>query len=471
MLTDISNDLKVHGTSAARNQRDLQQRNSALRPLRIVNRRFLRKATGENSVPTDRNNAKTINNSNSKVRTLFNPYSNNSSNKMLDSPSYKFPRIFEEETDILFPFYNCRIEREQKNLKANEVKLDFTNDLTFHKNITKKYSKPVEVEKLVPRRLFKDDSTQQPTLAFNIFFRGDNDTSADPVMDTFMHMKSENQLRFGEYLLTIGKDGSVSSKYTPIDETEDAFLVSGRPDEQDFNDEVLYRSDEGEVSRLENSDLDITESEESEVELDLELELKDEEDEALDGNFSISNSSLISQSVPSYAIDNLQNGFLTNDKKSKSSATHMPPSPLKRAVANHSHNSSSASSPQKQELLFRTLKNKSSPIKALKSQRSGVNLTQVCKPKKHKHTNYAKWDNSMTISAKAIMKMVDDSLVSSDTELYNHSCSFMTVKSFSKCNQTGAKGDININAADLMGALSGEVDSPLTRRMRELKLQ
>lgn len=77
----------------------------------------------------------------------------------------------------------------------------------------------------------------------------------------------------------------------------------------------------------------------------------------------------------------------------------------------------------------------------------------------------------MTISAKAIMKMVDDSLVSSDTELYNHSCSFMTVKSFGKCNQTGAKGDININAADLMGALSGEVDSPLTRRMKELKLQ
>ena len=484
MLTDISNNLKVHNSTSTRPQGDPHQHMHpvALRPLRIVNRRASEKTTNENIMSVRRGYTKPINsygngtNNISSVRNIgLSSYT--SGNKMLDAPNYKFPRIYEHETDILFPFYTCRIDTDQKSLRINEMKVDFTADVNIHKNITKKYSKPIEVGAFEPKRLFKKNETQQAAPSSNIFFRCNTTTNNDdPIMDCFVHIKSENQLRFGDLVLTIGKDGSVSSMHTPEEEEGDTFLLGrGSANEQDFKDEVLYASDEGEKSRLENSDLDLTESEESDVELDLDLELRegaeDEDEELMEGDFSIINSSLISQGIPPCSVNNLQNGFLTNDRKQKPVTSHMTLSPVKRAM-NHTDNIPSPSSPQKQDLLFRTLKNKSSPVKALRSQRSGVNLTQVSKPKKNKHTNYAKWDNSMTISAKAIMKMVDDSLVSSDTELYNHSHSFLAMKSLGKGNQTHAKDDgLNINAADLIGALSGEVDSPLTRRMKELKLQ
>ncbi|GAV29318.1 hypothetical protein PMKS-002800 [Pichia membranifaciens] len=456
---------------------------AALRPLRIVNRRASEKNTNENIMSVGRGYLKPISsygngtNSSSAARNIgLSSYT--TGNKMLDAPNYKFPRIYEHETDILFPIYTCRIDTDQKNLRMNEIKVDFTADMNIQKNITKKYSKPIEVGAIEPKRLFQKNETQQAASSSNIFFRCNTTTNnEDPIMDCFVHMKSENQLRFGDLVLTIGKDGSVSSMHTPEKEEGNAILLGrGSANERDFNEEVLYASDEGEGSRLENSDLDLTDSEESDVELDLDLELRDgaddEDEELMAGDLSIINSSLISQGVPPCSMNNLQNGFLTNDRKQKSATSHMPLSPVKKAMLNNQDNTACPSSPQKQDLLFRTLKNKSSPVKALRSQRSGVNLTQVSKPKKNKHTNYAKWDNSMTISAKAIMKMVDDSLVSSDTELYNHSHSFLAMRSLGKGNHTHAKDDgLNINAADLIGALSGEVDSPLTRRMKELKLQ
>lgn len=484
MLTDISN-LKVHNNASTRSGEELHQHihPAALRPLRIVNRRASGNSTNENMMSMGRGYPKAVGSygsgsgSNNCARnTGCSSYT--SSNKMLETPNYKFPRIYEHETDILFPFYTCRFDTDQRTMKMNEMKVDFTADVSIHKNITKKYSKPIEVNTLEPKKLFMKNATQQTAASSNIFFRCNTTTSNDdPIMNCFVHMKRENQLRFGDFVLTIGKDGSVSSIQTPEEKEGDAFLLGrGSAKEQDFNDEVLYASDEGEGSRLENSDLDLTESEESDVELDLELELRegadDGDEELMEGNSSIINSSLISQGVPPCSMNNLPNGLLTNNKKHMPATAHITLSPVKRVMANHPHNVVSPSSPQKQDLLFRTLKNKNSPVKALKSQRSGVNLTQVSKPKKNKHTNYAKWDNSMTISAKAIMKMVDDSLVSSDTELYNHSHSFVAMRSFSKGNQAHAKEDgLNINAADLIGALSGEMDSPLTRRMKELKLQ
>ncbi|GMG39759.1 unnamed protein product [Ambrosiozyma monospora] len=67
-----------------------------------------------------------------------------------------------------------------------------------------------------------------------------------------------------------------------------------------------------------------------------------------------------------------------------------------------------------------------------------------------KHKN-EKLDNSMTISAKAIMKMVDDSLVSSDTEFYTQTMTQIHAKaSISNLNER-----VSINASDLESALKG----------------
>lgn len=79
-------------------------------------------------------------------------------------------------------------------------------------------------------------------------------------------------------------------------------------------------------------------------------------------------------------------------------------------------------------------------------------------------TNYAKWDKSMTISAKAIMKMVDDSLVSSDTEMYNLSQSFLA-----RTHAAPASGTVSINADDLNDALMEDMDAPL-KKFQELSI-
>lgn len=83
-------------------------------------------------------------------------------------------------------------------------------------------------------------------------------------------------------------------------------------------------------------------------------------------------------------------------------------------------------------------------------------------PKKSKNNYYSKWDKSMTISAKAIMKMVDDSLVSSDTEMYNLSQSFIARQDLD-CN-------VSINANDLNDALMEEMDNPIILKLKELSI-
>lgn len=60
-------------------------------------------------------------------------------------------------------------------------------------------------------------------------------------------------------------------------------------------------------------------------------------------------------------------------------------------------------------------------------------------------------DNSMTISAKAILRMVDDSLVSSDTSLYSQS-----LMSISQLNSNVRSRPISIDANDLKKVLTDE---------------
>ncbi|GME70437.1 unnamed protein product [Ambrosiozyma monospora] len=77
-------------------------------------------------------------------------------------------------------------------------------------------------------------------------------------------------------------------------------------------------------------------------------------------------------------------------------------------------------------------------------------MNKRLKTLKVKHRN-EKLDNSMTISAKAIMKMVDDSLVSSDTEFYTQTMTQIHAKaSISNLNEK-----VSINASDLESALKG----------------
>ncbi|VEU20068.1 DEKNAAC100112 [Brettanomyces naardenensis] len=75
--------------------------------------------------------------------------------------------------------------------------------------------------------------------------------------------------------------------------------------------------------------------------------------------------------------------------------------------------------------------------------------------------SYERLDNSMTISAKAILKMVDDSLVSSDTSLYSQSLASISQINTSRGLRTGKKETININADDLQNVLIGDDDEDM----------
>ncbi|KAG0690270.1 blue light receptor [Pichia californica] len=477
MLTDISNDLRVHNNAShVRNQNS----HNVLRPLKIVKR----KANTENSINNNNtNNSNKKSNNNSKQKQ--NKNSQNiiiNHNKMLDAPNYKFPKIYQKKTDMIFPFYECSIKTDNKFLKNNEPQLDFTNDICMSKNPIKKYAYPIIVNynttlNKESNNNHNNHNNNNKSNKSNIFFGFNNNNNGsnvaqDPIMETFIHMKSENMLRFGDSILTIDSNGFVTSEYSPV---EEELIIKKRMSDFDIDDDInndeedIYKSDEGEISRLDDSDLDITDNEDS----DIENQLTFNDDDNNNDNDFLMDSSIVSQCIPSYGLDNLHDGFLTNYKHQTNNNNNkqLNLSPLKRAMMNNNI----VTSPQKQENnLFRALKNKSSPIKSLKNQRSGINLTPISKSiKKIKHTNYSKWDNSMTISAKAIMKMVDDSLVSSDTEVFNHSLSFM--KSFNKCNNinssiNNSKEDFNINANDLMDALNDESETPLILRMKELKL-
>lgn len=457
MLPDISNNLNIPtgAHSQGKKQKHVKPEN-ALRSLKIVARTQADKIGNEK--PTSMS-TKQYPKKQAKLNSAGNLNKSNPASKMQEYPNYKFGKMFENADDIIFPYYHTALATENIYTKNNELKLDFTNDITYFRNTIRKYSKPID---------YKYISKHE----FNIFNNFKNQT--DPIEKCFRHMPGENKLRFGDFSITVETDGVYTKAFEPVNEKRDS---------SDDIDEVLYRSDEGETSRLENSDLDITDDEISDGEVsrkfdgfeevgDDEREDDDNNDSDYEGNnSSILNSSLISQNVQGNPPIGFPSALLTNKPDA------MISSPIRNAPV----------SPQKQELLFRTLKNKSSPIKALKTQRSGLNLNQVTKAKtkslSQKNTNYSKWDNSMTISAKAIMKMVDESLVSSDTELYNHSFSFLGAKANRNLNSASTNPatdgvfnigdrDISINAADLLFALNDPEDTntAVLAQMMDLRL-
>lgn len=298
--------------------------------------------------------------------------------KMLSEPCYRFDKIYDRQEDAIFPFYQSKIVTESTGDRQKD-KIDYTEDITFFKNVTKKYSKPFS----------KTYITQVP---YQLSYKGNifNPTKIDPIMKCFTHGKNDYRLRFGDYVIASEESGSISTIYEPI--------VSSVLDED--VDESLYFSDEAEMSRLDKSD--------SENEIDNDSEKEE------DTNFEIDEMS----------------SFLVS-------------SPAKK-------------SPMKQDMLFRSLQRNSSPIKKLHNERTGIpnNGSGGTKPK-HLGSVYATYDNSMTISAKGIMKMVDESLVSSDTEIYNQSMSFM------KKERTTFSSKLVINADDLISALDDEFEKPL----------
>lgn len=461
MLNDISNNLNIYDCSRSK------QNQHVLKTLKIVNRNCsenMKKINNENMKPrrtvqsATRNNAKG-NNSSSNIRTKIkynNKNSNNSdinNNKMLDEPHYRFNKICQSGVDPIFPFYHINMNTDSIMFKDDEPKLDFTNDVKIQRNNVKKYSKPINIKYLDGNEI-DNSSSYLKRAKSNIFYNVDSNENEDPITGCFIHMKEENKLRFGDFMLTVSENGCVESVFSPVIATiQNNFTKRLQEVDNDADDniteddeELLYLSEENEISRLENSDLDMSDDEE---ENELDIQSYDDHNVSIE----LMNSSFIGEKIPPSSVFNLKSETESNINKNYT----LSPS-KKDSLIN--------TSPQRQELLFRTLKNKSSPIKALSSQRSGINLPQISKPR---HTNYSKLDNSMTISAKAIMKMVDDSLVSSDTEIYNHSHSLLTMKNKLNCS---IKDDVNIsvNAADLMDALKDDVDSPLTRKLKDLKL-
>lgn len=289
--------------------------------------------------------------------------------RMTAEPDYKFNNILQNEQDAVYPFFYSDIQTNEVYLKNKQPKLDFTTDVTFYRNVVKKYTKPVNY-KYIP------------------VVGGKRQPLDDPVLQCFTKTKQDSQLQFGDYLLNVSQSGAANLKYEPLENV------------QYSDDEVLYRSDEGEVSRLENSDLD-NDSEADMTETDGEDEME----------ISLGPSNLMDADV-------------------------LTPSTPRRSVNNHLK-----TSPKRQETLLRTLANKS-PIKRLTNERLN----------KSKHMNYSKFDSSMCISAKAIMKMVDDSLVSSDTEIYNQS--YTSAHAHGNPFNSLKNVDFSINASDLISALN-----------------
>lgn len=378
MLTDISNDANFYNNNTHTHQ---------LKPLKIAKR----------------TNKKVLN-VNTKLTSTFNiekipPYAQHKPKytkkkdinelddpmKMIDEPNYRFSKIYSNPKDIINPFY------EYTQLGPITPDIDLTSNISFFKNIVKKYNKPLNIS-----------YTEQ--LSYTVSQNGKiikPHSQIDPVLQCFKHQARDKHLKFGDYLITVEQDGVARMELEPKSKANPKYV------DDNVDEEELYKSDEGETSRLENSDLDFSEDE---SDMDIELDINVD-------------SPLIS-------------------------------SPIKKQT-----------SPEKQfegNNIFRTMKNNASPIKSLQQKRTGV----VNKPVKK--FNYAKFDNSMTVSAKAIMKMVDDSLVSSDTELYNNSLSFMK-----NTHTTGSKNifNLNINEDDLMSAMSlNDIEVPFISKFKDLKL-
>lgn len=344
--------------------------------------------------------------------------------KMLEVPNYKFKQIYFPDlfcdSEPFFPFYQTYLVTDNVyNKNDNELKLDFTKDINFGKNNIKKYSNLITLPNLtvdIPVNIFS------PKIEKKI----------DPINACFNnHNIDDNQLRFGNYLLKINKSGipSMCFKLPSTDEilnlkkqTEDFYKQKIEKEEQaadgDDDEEELYKSDEND-SRLDNSDSDFEFSEEDD----------DEDNDAILNTDSIHsdliNSSLVSQGIPPCSIESL----------------HLINNPIRNNVSSPVKNINYTANTN----IFRNY----SPTKNLQNQRIGlIKKPKITSPKKTKtkNSNYSKFDNSMTISAKGIMKMVDDSLVSSDTELHS---SFSFMRNTSNCVRS-------INALDLLNALKDD---------------
>ncbi|TID30197.1 hypothetical protein CANINC_001204 [Pichia inconspicua] len=294
---------------------------------------------------------------------------------MLTEPNYKFDKIFSKQEDAIFPFFESKIVIERMADKQND-KIDYSEDITFYKNVTKKYTKPFNKNYIV-------QIPYQLSYKGNIF----NPIKVDPTMKCFTHEKNDHKLRFGDFVIECEQNGAIRTVYEPV--------VSCVLNED--IDESLYFSDEAEISRLDNSD-----SEE---------EFENESDREEDTNLE---------------IDAFSSFLLSSPKKK---------------------------SPVKSDMLFRSLQRNISPIKNLHKERTGI-ISNNLKPKALGSV-YSTYDNSMTISAKGIMKMVDESLVSSDTEIYNQSTSYI------KKERSAFNSKPVINAADLISALDEEFEKPI----------
>lgn len=310
--------------------------------------------------------------------------------KMIDEPNYRFNKIFSNPKNIINPFY------EYTHFGAITDDIDLTGNISFFKNIVKKYNKPLNISYVEP-------------ITYTISRKGKiikPQSQLDPISQCFKHSSGDNQLRFGDYLFIVEQDGIAEMKLDPIPKMTSKYVDYNYDTEEE---ERLYKSDEGETSRLENSDIDLSEDE-SDVDIELDI-----------------------------SVD-----------------TPIVSSPIK--------NQNSLKKQFQDNNVFKTIKNKASPIKSLKEKRFGMANKPAGK------FNYSKFDNSMTISAKAIMKMVDDSLVSSDTEVYNNSLSFMK-NTTTTINTSKNIFNLNINEDDLMSAMSiNDIEIPFLSKLKDLKL-
>ncbi|OWB62488.1 hypothetical protein B5S31_g3443 [[Candida] boidinii] len=324
-------------------------------------------------------------------------------NTIDDYPVYNFAKFYNYPFESMFPFYTPKI-----NESACKDGIDFTSTRQFTRNHVKKYHKPVECVN------YCEVNTKNVDPIDKIFSKSKNGlkvTACSQKSDNINKTDFASSLTFGNKKITVDNRGTMKISEIPVTDTE--------PTKK----ETFIFHNNGKL--------------------------------------------VLTPFSPKKSVNFIQNGT----PKTKMSASLSPspckllsPKPLILNSGNPITTPSSLRTARSQQNLQSTLlKTLSSPTLIRKSANIFQTSPVVSKEKRNNKISKKKRkdriDNSMTVSAKAIMKMVDDSLVSSDTDTYTQSFTNSIRDLNCELYQTGTgvvREPISINADDLFLAKNYE---------------
>ncbi|GMF51150.1 unnamed protein product [[Candida] boidinii] len=326
-------------------------------------------------------------------------------NTIEDYPVYNFTRLYHYPFESMFPFYTPKI-----NESACKDGIDFTSTRQFTRNHVKKYHMPVECVNYCEINTKKVDPIDK---IFNASKSGLKVTACSQNCDNDNKKDFASSLTFGSKKITVDNRGVMKVSQNLVNNAEPT---------------------KKETSIFHN------------------------------------NAKLFSTPFsPKKSVNFIQNGT----PKTKMS-TSLSPSPCKllspkppilnsgNPITTPSSLRTARSQRNLQSTLLKTLSSPTLIRKAVNIFQTSPNVSKEKGTNKiSKKKTRDRIDNSMTVSAKAIMKMVDDSLVSSDTDTYTQSFSNSIRDLNCELHQTGAsvvREPISISADDLFLAKNFEDD-------------